>query len=220
MLLRGSALLFALFLGSIVFAQNAPQPKPVRPIPARGIAIPAAQIRPAIGRMGQPTLSQLVKAKLDAGKEEPQVIVMLPAYRMEKTEGEHFVTEFRTEQRTRTVQVNGKQVEQAYTVSVPYTETVKDPLLPVPAGEKPNSFDADQFQFYDVSGKELSLDEATKRMTRLGPTFLMDRFRGGFAGFSPLQQQALDPDCLVMITPETIRKSPPGSSIIRVIRRR
>lgn len=172
---------------------------------ARAIMLPAVPIRP--GRM--PSLTQLVKAKLNVNGEKAKLILMLPSYRMEKQKGEQRVTKMRQEQRTRVVNVNGKQVEQTYTVSIPFTETVVDPMVPVSAGIKPNTFDADQFEFFDQDGKSLSAEDAAKHLSGLGPAFLLERFRGNFEGFSELQREALNPNCIVIASPETIQKRPP-----------
>ncbi|TWT92041.1 hypothetical protein [Stieleria varia] len=217
MLIRCMGWLVGMLIGGLLIAQDGPiKVGPARPVPV-GPAVQIQRVVPAQiirglavpGNQGQtPSMTQLVKAKMDLDGENSMLILMLPAFRMEKQEGEHMVTKMRTEQRTRMVNVNGNQVEQTYTVHVPYTETIVDPMVPVSAGIKPSALDANDFEYYDLHGKSLSVTEAGERMNKLVPVFLMEMFRGGNIAISDLQREALNPDCLVITSPGTIRQQP------------
>lgn len=70
------------------------------------------------------------------------------------------VTRMRTEQRTRTTTVNGKQVQQTYTVSVPYTEVVTQSVTTkAPVDDKPRTFSIAKISAWYSNGQRVA-DEA------------------------------------------------------------
>ncbi len=152
-----------------------------------------------------PTLQEVVRAKLDLTGEKPKLVFMLPAYRTEKKEGTFRVIRVRPEQRVRQVEVNGKQVEQTYTVMVPFTEIIDGPELSVAAGDKPHFFDLDDFRFVDLEGNPLTIAETAARLNTLKPAFLMERFMQDSAALPELQRATLRPDVVIILSANEVR---------------
>ncbi|MGB7346435.1 MAG: hypothetical protein WBD20_19605 [Pirellulaceae bacterium] len=196
---------------TMVLAQDAVQPVPNKPLKVqvpKPNPVPMQAIRRlpafAVARSrGNATLADLVQAKLSGG-EPKQLILMLEAFR--ETNGDATVTRVRQEQRTREVVVDGKNVKQTYTVSIPFTEVVKNAKIPVPAGIKPQAFDVAKFDFYDLVGEAISIDDAAQRLGKLTSVFLLDNCSTTVKGFSDIQQQAMSKNCIIISTAEDLRK--------------
>ncbi len=152
-----------------------------------------------------PLLRDLVQAKLDSIDGQRKLIVMVEATQSKK----QAVTTIRQEIRTRTItDVNGKEREQQYTVSIPVTEE-SEIFVPV-SGRKPVVIDATEFRFFSVDGKLLPIEEAAERLKKLRPLFLLERFTGELPKLPDLYQQVLVEDCLIAVTEKQIR--PTGSA--------
>ncbi len=153
-----------------------------------------------------PELNDLHQAKLSSEGEELQLLVMAEAFRTEVREGP--VTSFKQERRTRTIEVDGKQLEQAYTVQVPVTE-YKESEVKVPAGRKPITVPASECRFFDLHGEELAATDAAERLGSLQPIFLLD----GLAADAKLPEipaivrQAVKEECLIVTTTRVIREN-------------
>ncbi len=157
-----------------------------------------------------PSLSKLVQAKITNNEEGPKLILMLEAYRTEEKKGTHHITKMRMEQRTRTVtNAEGKEIEQIYSVAVPYVESVENPTISVSAGIKPQSFDATEFFFFDLKGNAVDVTDAAKTLDKLRAVFLLDNARRMKVDPLPkLALEVLNQDCLMIVCDKPIRKRP------------
>ena len=118
------------------------------------------------------------------------------------------VTKMRHEERTRVVVTkDGKQIEQEYTVAIPYTETVEVAGPSVATGFKPRAFSVKAFRFYGVRGNELTHDEAAKQLSAFTSVFLLDNHPGTFNGFPEPQLSVLNPETIVAVTRSTVHPS-------------
>lgn len=168
-------------------------------------AIPMVALRPAqparVSRL--PSLNDLTQVKLDKHQGELQLVMMLEGFRTEKRTGR--VVKMRQEQRTRTIRLaNGEAKEQAYTVQVPVAEEGEVDVK-IPAGRKPVSKPASEFQFFDLAGNALTIEAAAEKLKSLQPAFLLDRFAGQLPEIPELYRQALNESCLVIVTEEAVR---------------
>ena len=154
-----------------------------------------------------PTLSTLVRAKLDPNDGKPQLILMLQSYRMEKMAKPVAVKKTRIETRVRTVKINDREVEQVYQVAVPYTEQVTE--IAKSAGLKPTTFDISKFKIYDLDANVVSIEEASKRLEKLTPVFLLENTKAPkFNPVPELQKSILKPGSLVIVSADKIHKRP------------
>ncbi len=172
------------------------------PIPA---AVPMMPLRPAQAARTTrtPLLSDLVLVKLDRHEGKLQLVMMLESFRTEKREGR--VTQVEQVVRTRMVpDGQGGVKEQVYTVNVPFTAEGEVDVK-IPAGRKPVTRPASEFRFLDLKGNELAVDIATEKLNSLQPAFLLDRFVGELPEIPELHRQALNENCLVIVTEESIR---------------
>ncbi|MCR9294546.1 MAG: hypothetical protein NXI32_17650 [bacterium] len=146
-------------------------------------------------------LRRVIQAKLDVSGESPQLICMVERYREEEREG-NFVR-FREVQRTRTVTLNvdgeEKQVEQAYTVRVPFTQSGLQRVL-VPAGKKPVPLAWDDVKLYCLDGSQLNLQEAESQLARLRGVFLVDSLQVKIEPADEILREILRPDTLILAT--------------------
>ncbi len=165
--------------------------------------LPAARLEPSrTSRM--PQLSDLTQVKLVTLEGEWQLVMMLESFRTEKQTG--IVTKFREETRTRTVRNDqGRDVEQSYTVTVPFHEE-GEVQLKIPAGRKPVSKPASHFRFFDLSGKELTVEQVENKLPQLRAAFLLDRFAGELPELPGLYREVLSHDCLLITCEERIRE--------------
>lgn len=153
-----------------------------------------------------PELEDLHRAKLSSEGEELQLVVMVEAFRTEKKEGP--VTSFTQELRTRIIQVDGKPLEQTYTVQIPVTE-FKETEVKIPAGRKPLTVPASECRFFDLQGEEIAATDAAERLRSLQPIFLLD----GMAADTKLPEipaivrQAVKEECLIVTTTRVIREN-------------
>ncbi|QDT12472.1 hypothetical protein [Planctomycetes bacterium K23_9] len=171
------------------------------PVPANFIAAPGAVFRQNNSSVN---LAKLVRAKIDhAEGDEARLILMLESFRAGK--GDKVVTEVVPEERTRTVVVDGKPVEQKFTVHKLVTKVERDADISVPAGLKPKTFSAKKFDFYDLAGNALSIDDAAKRISKLTPVFLLDNHNGPLRPLSDISQQAMNKNCLIVATSQQVR---------------
>jgi hypothetical protein len=152
-----------------------------------------------------PQLNDLTMVKLTNHEGQLQLVMMLESYRSEKRTGP--VTTFRQEQRTRMVEVDGKKVEQTYTVNVPVS-IEGEVEVRIPAGRKPVSKPVGQFRFVDLKGQAVSAESASEILQTLQPAFLLDRFAGELPEIPEIYQNAIQKNCLIIITEETVIESP------------
>lgn len=182
--------------------------KPIRgqdPFANGGNAIPMVALRAAqparVSRL--PSLNDLTQVKLDKHLGELQLVMMLEGFRTEKRTGR--VVKMRQEQRTRTIRdANGAEKQQTYTVQVPVAEEGEVDVK-IPAGRKPLSKPASEFQFFDLTGNALTIEAAAEKLKSLQPAFLLDRFAGQLPEIPELYRQALNEKCLVIVTEEALR---------------
>lgn len=155
-------------------------------------------------QMRLPELSDLIEAKVDETAEGLQLVVLAEAFRTEKQSGN--VTKFRTEQRERKVVVNGKEVTQTYTVSIPFTEAGEVDVQ-IPAGRKPITIPVNSCEFFSLTGKSLQFDDIRSKLENLSPILLMDACRGELPGLPPIYAQAFKEDCFIVVTSKIVRES-------------
>lgn len=93
-------------------------------IPNNGLAQQATNGKSAWQPSEFPALSFKDTAVAQASPDSSSVMFIFPELILEAKTRDIPVQKFRTETRTRTVDVEGKTVEQTYTVNVPYTEMV------------------------------------------------------------------------------------------------
>lgn len=172
------------------------------------LAVPALRALPMMALRAArtsrlPQLSELTMVKLDQHAGKWQLVMMLESFRSEVREGR--AVQFREEQRTRTVLVDGKQVEQSYTVKVPVAVNGEYEVK-TPAGRKPVMKPADQFRFLDLAGQELSLQQASERLQTLQAAFLLDRFIGELPPVPEVYRQALHETCLIIVCEDAVRE--------------
>ena len=154
------------------------------------------------------SLRRVIQVKLDTSEATPKLICMVDRFREEEREG-NFVR-FREEQRTRKITVNidgeAKQVEQTYTVRVPFTQSGIQRVL-VPAGRKPVSLPWDQAKLFRLDGSAVTLEDAEKQLNKLQAVFLIDNLRSEIEPTEDLLQQVLRPDILILAT-DQLRRTP------------
>lgn len=166
------------------------------------LAFPFAELAPARSSR-LPQLDDLTQVKLVTLEGERQLVMMLESFRTEEQTG--MVTKFRQELRTRTVRdEQGRNVEQTYTVTVPYREA-GEVELKIPAGRKPVSKPASLFRFFDLNRQELSVEQASNKLSSLRAAFLLDRFAGELPELPELYREAINQDCLVIVCEERLR---------------
>ena len=142
------------------------------------------------GTSGKVVLSNLVGAKMKLVDERPQLILMLKA-----------VTHAG---QNRTIVVDGKRKEETHKAVAPVKFT-DNRQVPKTAGLVPQTIAAKEFQYYDLSGERLSIDEASKRLEKLTPVFLLDYFAGEVEAVPDIQRQALNPKCLIITSKKRLR---------------
>ncbi len=207
--LAGRAILWAIVVASalsmneILAQAPAPNAPPAVPVRNAANALPMIPLIPAARSTRLPSLNDLTQVKLDLHQGELQLVMMLEGYRTEKRTGR--VIKTRVEQRTRTIRdANGAEKQQTYTVQVPFAEEGEVDIK-IPAGRKPVSKKASEFQFFDLKGNALTIEAATEKLKSLQPAFLLDRFAGQLPEIPELYRQALNENCLVIVTEEAIR---------------
>lgn len=207
--LAGRAILWAVVVASALPANKllaqapAPNAPPAVPVQNAANVLPMLPLAPAARASRLPSLNDLTQVKLALHQGELQLVMMLEGYRTEKRAGR--ITKTRAEQRTRTIRdATGAEKQQTYSVQVPFTEEGEVDVK-IPAGRKPVSKPASEFQFFDLKGNALTVEAATEKLTSLQPAFLLDRFAGQLPEIPELHRQALNENCLVIITEEAIR---------------
>ncbi|MEZ6134901.1 MAG: hypothetical protein R3C53_08330 [Pirellulaceae bacterium] len=149
-------------------------------------------------------------AKFDEKDGQPHLVFLVQQYRTEKREVQ--VTKFRTEQRTRRVKVvrpNGEdqEVEQTYTVNVPYAETM-EANVPTPAGEKPVGVSFEKLKLFRLDATPVAPEEAAELLKTLQPVFVGVMGNGDFTAPAEIIQKALNPKTLVVLTDEVQLRRP------------
>lgn len=142
------------------------------------------------GRSTRVVFSNLVGAKMKLVDERPQLILMLKA-----------VTHAG---QNRTIVVDGTRKEETHKAVAPVKFT-DNRQVPKTAGLVPQTIAAKEFQYYDLSGERLSIDEASKRLEKLTPVFLLDYFAGEVEAVPDIQRQALNPKCLIITSKKRLR---------------
>ncbi len=113
------------------------------------------------------------------------------------------VTKTRTEKRTRSVQVDGKQVEQNYVVQVPYIENVEQTFTVMQVRKQ--SVPTDQIQGWDLAGNLLEEQELIDRLSSRPVVFIRGEPWPTNGELDPKQRAVLRGDVLVIYV-----KSPAG----------
>ncbi len=160
-------------------------------------------VKQPLGPMREIALQDLVLTKVVTGKGEPTLIMMIEALRP----GKQTVAVTRMEQRKQSRKVPGKDgnlVDQEFLVPVEITENVEMDIK-VPAGRRPVEFPASEFEFYDLHGRNVELDQAAKQLSQLRPMFLLDATHGSPPEVPELYRQALREDCLIAVTAKLVR---------------
>ncbi len=169
-------------------------------------ALPAVRLLPAMRRgpdTGLPfELANLVLAKFDESPKGPQLVALVEQTRTEQRNVP--VTKIKQEERTRKVKVvdaNGKEseVEQRYIVSIPVIENIDQPVQ-VPAGKKPTAFPLDELRIFRLDGTKIDVAEARKHLEKMSPIFLLRGFTGDIKPVEGVYLQALNPNCLIVVT--------------------
>jgi hypothetical protein len=170
-------------------------------------AIPMVQLAPAMrpATKNGPwiALSDLVLAKIDIGNEKGGQLVALVEH-MYMEEKEVQFTKLLAEKRTRKVSITGpdgkeKQVDQEYTVSVPVTEKKKI-QIPVPSGKtRPMSFPVTRIKFYHLDGSPMEAADATRKLQKVGPVFLIRDRQVEIKKIDELYQRSLNPECVIAV---------------------
>ncbi len=175
------------------------------PVPPAMPPVDAPVIHPEFAGIRTPSLGDLVLAKVDLKAGAPRVIMMIQSYRQETKRVK--VTRFVVETRERSTEVDGKTVNVPYTVKVPVTEE-REITTNVPAGRKPLTIDAKDFQFFDLQAEEVSLDQAAQKLSSLKPVFLIDQNTGRPMPLPEVAQRALKAECLILVTKKQVRQFP------------
>lgn len=199
------AVLAASVVSSDYTVAQAPAPVAPPAVPGQNAAnaLPMIPLVPAARASRLPSLNDLTQVKLDLHHGELQLVMMLEGYRTEKRTGR--VIRTRAEQRTRTIRdANGEEKQQTYTVQVPFAEEGEVDVK-IPAGRKPFSKPASEFQFFDLKGNALTIETAAEKLKTLQPAFLLDRFAGTLPEIPELHRQALNDNCLIIITEGAVR---------------
>ncbi len=179
---------------------------PAMPIRAvQGQALPMMQIGQAMPfREGRPfSLEDLALAKIDVGPKGPQLVALLEAFRNEEREIEMtvHVAEVRTRKAKLIDDETGEEteVDQQYTVMVPQTmkRTVNQM---VSAGRKPVVFPLEKVSFFNIAGKPVEHAEATQKLEKMGPVFVLRR-QVEIKEVDELMQRALKEECLIAVIP-------------------
>ncbi len=156
-------------------------------------------------------LSNLVLGKLDRVGNEPRLIVLVEQFRIEKKQREVFA--MRVENRVRTIKVTDpesgveKEVEQAYTVNVPFS-TKKDVPIRKAAGKKPVVIPLSKVRLYRLDASPVSEEEAAELLENMQPIFLATGFDREIKPASEIIRRALNPNCLIAVTDELQRRQP------------
>ena len=164
-------------------------------------------------------LSSLVQAKVDTAESGAKIICLVESYR--QIEQEMNVARVREEVRTRTVtvEVDGeqKEVEQVFTVKVPFRETAKV-MSRVSAGKKPVSIEWDKAKLYRLDGTQVNLEEAKQLLSSLKPVFVIHGMRQVLPPADELIRQVVQEDTLVLVTDELQRHSAvrPPDGMLRI----
>ena len=143
------------------------------------------------GRSTRVVLSNLVGAKMKLADEKPQLILMLKGVADLKPSRNYIID-------------NGTRKEETHKAVAPVKFT-DNRQVPKTAGLVPQTIAAKEFQYYDLSGERLSIDEASKRLEKLTPVFLLDYFAGEVEAVPDIQRQALNPKCLIITSKKRLR---------------
>jgi hypothetical protein len=76
----------------------------------------------------------------------------------------------------------------------------REVLVPVPAGKKPTAFPLDELRIYRLDGTRITEADARKQLEKMGPIFLLRGFKDEIKAVEGVYQQALNPNCLIVVT--------------------
>lgn len=122
-----------------------------------------------------------------------------PNFRMEKA-GQLTVKKMRSETRTRT---NVKGEAEAYTVAVPYEETVET-AKSVPDGNLRYVVPLTELKAFRLDGTPLPVDQLAKILSSPKHVFASIYFPAGFKGLDPYFRSVFNNDVLLLELPESI----------------
>ncbi len=198
-----------------------PVPRILPPQAVQGFqAIPMMRMAPAMPvrlSSGLPfDLGNLVLAKYDDAPKGPQIIALMEQTRMEKRTVT--ITKFQQEIRTRKVTVTGvdgkqKQVDQEYTVSVPVSQDIEREVS-VPVGKKPTALPFDTLKVHRLDGSKVTAKEAKTLLEKTTPVFLLKGYTGEIKAVEGVYLQAINPNCLIVVTEPDPAALPPAPRII------
>jgi hypothetical protein len=142
-----------------------------------------------------PIVSNVVLAKVQPSEPEKELTIVKfgRAVTPQKT---NKVTQFRVEQRTRKVVVNGNEVEQTYNVNVPFVTEVENPNF-TPT-EQSRSIPVSRVQAFDIRGKVVEPTEWMKALETPNTVLLINAPMDATHQLHPFFVQILRPDILLL----------------------
>ncbi|MEZ6134900.1 MAG: hypothetical protein R3C53_08325 [Pirellulaceae bacterium] len=155
-------------------------------------------------------LDRLAMAKFDNEGGQPQLIVLVKQYRVEKRTVQ--VQKFRVEQRERTVDVQrgekSEKVIQTYTVHIPFQVSIET-KVPVAAGNKPVAISFEKLRLYRLDGTLVAPQDAAELLATLRPVFVASLKDGGYQAPERMVQHVINPQTLVVLTDAVSIGTPP-----------
>jgi hypothetical protein len=150
----------AIFAISVAQAQAQPPEALIRRIPP--VAQPAQQAQQVqqVINLGDVVINVVI-AKVQSEGSEPELLIAKFGGKEANATTPRTVTTYTTEQRTRTVNVNGEKVEQIYHVQVPVTQVVQRKVNFTPTEEQ-RSVPVSMVQAFDLKGQ--GLDQASGKL--------------------------------------------------------
>lgn len=137
--------------------------------------------------------NDLVQAKMVGTGKDAKVVLMVEAFRQERKK-------IKTTTEIFSVEDDGQTGDRLGNPRV--AERVQ--VQRVPAGLKPKTLDAKDFQFFDLSMKPVTIDDAAKQLTQLRSVFLYDQGRNCNAA-TKAQLGVLRDDCLILKSKKQVR---------------
>ncbi|NND95847.1 MAG: hypothetical protein HKN47_00795 [Pirellulaceae bacterium] len=145
------------------------------------------------------TLDDLVKAKMVVADGEPQVQVIVNAYRSQKT------TMLEPESRIRLDTADGKTLLLKF--DGPRRKELKSIVTAItPVGPKPVNIPLNEARFFRLDGQKVTANQASEMLTNQRPIFLMEESAGQPPVVPELLRQALATNGLILMTDRRVRE--------------